>query len=288
MLTTKARVNKAIRIFVLLIFVFFANDCKAKEIVTGVYGTWGTAKDQMFQAAKENGFQIVISSDVVKAQAMGLKCLYPIEVTKEIATNDVKWQAFIDKIKTVVTKYKNNTTVFGWYLADEPDWNDIPPIRYKELNSIIKAIDKSKPTLAVLTIPNKWYMYLPYFDIIAIDPYLDLSRAYKGRETDKVQDWINKINEDFKKYNINKPIWVVLGAFEQNLKSNAKPAFRKPTPQEINIMLLTCLTNKVSGILVFSLSIAESSKNYDWNLLRDDPLLWESVRKIPKKVMNIK
>lgn len=278
--------NKFIITLLLLILVFFVADKSLAEMHTAVFGTWGAGKNQMFKAAKENGFEIVISSDVLKTERMGLKCLYPFELTKEIATNDMKWQVFVDRVKKIVTANKNYATVFGWYLADEPDWNDIPPERYKELNDIIKSIDDSKPTLVVLTIPNKWYKYLPYFDIIAIDPYL--LNTYTGRETDKVQDWIDKVNSDFTKYKIDKPLWVVLGAFEQRSKSNEKPAFRKPTPQEFDVMLQICLTNKVSGVIIFSLFKAENPKNYGWNLLNDDPLLWETVRKTPKKVISIK
>ena len=278
--------SKTALIILILLCIVTIDNAFSKDIVTGVYGTWWDVREEMFKAAKENGFDVVISSDVERAQSMGLKCLYPLELTNEIVTDYAKWKSYVDKVKDTVTKYKHNTSVFGWYLADEPSWNEIPVDRYKEIYNMIKSIDEAKPTVAVLSLAKNWQKYLSIFDIIAIDPYLDLTRHYKDRETDKVKDWINIVNGEFLRQEIKKPLWVVLGAFEQNLKNGIKPAFRKPTPQEFNAMIEICLGYNVSGILVFSLFKAESKTNYQWNLLKDDPLLWETVRKLPDKVKN--
>lgn len=256
----------------------------AKEIRTGAYGTWGTAKDKMFQAAKDNNFKIVVSTDTVKATAMGMQCLYPFWLSYDIAQNEDQWKAFIDNVKAVVTANKNNNSVFGWYLTDEPDWHQIPLSRLKELSRTIKSIDKTKPTFAVLTLPDKWYRYLPYFDIIGIDPYLDTTTAYAGRETDKVEVWIKKAKSDLTKLKLNKPLYVVLGAFDLRPKGTVKSICRKPTPAEFNKMVSTCLQQKVDGLLVFSLSIMEDSNYYPWDLTVDDPTLWDTVRSLPDRV----
>lgn len=266
----------------LILTLCLATESEARQMYSAAFGTWGLAQNQTFQAAKDSGFDVVISSDVAKTEIMGLKCFFPFSVTKQIATDEAQWQLFVTKVKAVVSKYRGNKTVFGYYLADEPDWNQVPAIRFKELNAVIKSIDNSKPTFVILTIPSKWYSYLPFFDIIGIDPYLP--NTHTGKETDKVKGWIDKINRDMIKLKINKPLWVVLGTFEEIPKNNSKPAFRKPTPAEFEVMIQTCLANHVSGIVIFSLSKDETASNYGWNLINNDPLLWDAVKKLPARI----
>lgn len=281
---TLSRTSRYSRILALcsLLVLLSLTQATAGTMYSGVFGTWGIAKDQMFTAAKDNGFKIVVSSDVAKAQSMGLQCLYPINVTKDIASDTAKWSVFLRDTKNLVSSYKNNPAVFGWYVADEPDWKEILPQRFKELNSAIKEVDKNKPVVGIFTMPEKWYKYLAYFDIVAIDPYL--LNTHNGNETDKVKSWIDGVSRDLKKYKLKKPVWVVLGAFEQLPKSGAKAWFRKPTSQEFNTMLQACIDSKVAGVLIFSLSIDETSSTHGWNIVQDDPNLWEAVRKTTSKL----
>lgn len=266
---------------IVLCLLLWQKSANAGGIPVGVYGTWGTAKNEIFQVAKDNNFGVVVSNDIQKTANMKMQCLYPFWLTKEIAQDDVAWKAFVANVKTVVSSNVNNPAVLGWYLADEPDWHQVPVERFKELRTVIRAIDKNKPLFTVLTMPDKWYRYLPYFDIIGIDPYIDTTSTYAGRETDKVQDWIKKVKENFAKLKMNKPIYVVLGAFDLRPKGIVTSAFRKPTAAEFNKMVSICLNQKVAGILVFSLYIAETSDYYAWKLPTDDPVLWNAVRSLP-------
>jgi hypothetical protein len=259
----------------------------AENIPIGMYGTWGKDSKYYMTVLKDNGFQIAVSTDVEYASKLGLKCLYPLWLTKEIANDPDRWEIFLLRLRNTVEKYKDNHTIVGWYVTDEPDWQQISVAKIKAATELIKSIDKNTPTFVVLTMPNAWRNYLPYFDMIAIDPYLDRSNKYRGKEIDKVADWIKYLKSDLTRLHLNKPIWVVLGAFELRSKvSYQNSAFVKPKPDEFMKMVNIAIKENVNGILVFSLTVLEDSKYFEWNLIRDDPFLWDTVRNVPKIFSN--
>ena len=81
---------------------------------------------------------------------------------------------------------------------------------------------------------------------------------------------------------MDKPIWVVIGAFEIKGKTRLfKSPFVKPSPNEFRKMVDIAAKEDASGILVFSLTILETEKHHEWNLLIDDISLWQEVRQLP-------
>ena len=282
--TYRSQMYKKLIIFALLtVCVFVPMHSMAKDISIGIFGTWGKDRKDLMSMAKKSGYQIVVSSDIPSVKANNLKCIYPLWLTKEIVQNEANWQRFIGTVRARVIEFKNEPAIMAWYVVDEPDWHQIPIEKINHINEVIRSSGSDKPTFTVLTIPDAWSRYLPHFDIIAIDPYLEMAGRYRGREIDKVSDWIKKIKKDLTNLKLNKPLWIVLGAFELKGKTaKDKSAFRKPTPEEFIKMVDIAKKEEVDGILVFSLTILEDQKYFEWNLMKDDPALWEAVRKLPE------
>lgn len=283
----ESRSNLLIRLilFLLLFAQCFSKAAKAENIPIGMYGTWGKDSKYYMTVLKDNGFQIAVSTQVEYASKIGLKCLYPLWLTKEIVNDPERWELFLLHLRSTVEKYKNNQAIMGWYVTDEPEWKQIPVDKIKAATDLIKSIDPNTPTFVVLAMPNSWSKYLPYFDVIAIDPYLEKGYMNKEREVKKVTNWIRSLKSDLNRLHLKKPIWAVLGAFELRRKMpGINSLYLKPTPSEFNSMLELAINENINGILVFSLTILEDSKHKEWNLIRDDPLLWETVKSIPTRL----
>lgn len=264
------------------------------KIYTGIFGLWawgdwGTA----LKIVKDNGFDIAVGANsktiLDQAHALRLKCIVDFGLTKEIAEDKKKWQNFLNDLSTKVTELKDHPAVFAWYFVDEPDWQNIPAKKIEQIVNLIKSIDKTKPIFTVLTKPDRWSLYLPYFDIISIDPYLQNKSDGNHEKPEKVREWIKKLRNDLYKLDIKKPLWVVLGAFEAKFKTPHQlktPIFKKPTPEEFNEMVKIAISEKVDGILVYTLSFRDIPQYKDWRLPEDDKALWEAVRNIPHVVKN--
>lgn len=266
------------------VFCVCSAELHAEEIYTGMYGLWAWHNwDEGAQILRDNKFQITIGMAdkklLDKAQEKGLRYIVALGLTKEIADDEVKWQNFFYKTWKQVNAFKGHSALFAWYPVDEPDWQKISITKIKEVTELIRSVDKTTPIYSVFGFPPKWHEYLPYFDIIAVEPYLT-----PGATTDKVRQWLVKVKDDLRDLKLKKPVWVVLGAFEQvPLNPKDRQPFFKPTPDDFNKMLAISLNEGVSGVLIYSLSFP-SGKYKDWNIIRDDPLLWEEVRKVPYKV----
>lgn len=262
-----------------------------QKTYTGIFGLWAWGNwDNALQIVKDNHFDIAVgvSGKTVldKANALGIRCIVDYDVQKEMVTDDVKWQAYLKGLKAKILELRDHPAVFAWHIADEPDWNKIPVEKIKIITDLIRSLDKTRPIITVLTMPDQWNQYLPYFDIIAIDPYLKKRHDGSFEKPQKVREWILKMRSDLNKTNLRKPLWVVLGAFEERSKDPLlyKTPFKKPTPEEFNEMVKIALDEKVNGILIWTLSFKDFPRLKDWRLPEDDPLLWETVRSVPNVV----
>jgi hypothetical protein len=269
-----------------------AHPAQAKEVYTGLFGlwAWGDSSSGM-QLLKDNRFQIAAGvnsdADLNNAQRMGIKCLvgFNPNLSKAIVEDEVQWQQFLVTVKRRVAELKNHPAVFGWYVVDEPDWMELPVAKLKVLRDAVKSVDKSKPMFTVLGNRNKWDRYLPYFDIIAIDPYLSIASDGTVDSPEKVKTYIQKVRTDLQKLKLRKPVWVVLGAFQEKPRTAAiKSHFVKPTPAQFNSMADIALGQGVDGILAFTLAFKYKPDFLDWNLTQEDPLLWDAVRNLPNRV----
>lgn len=238
---------------------------------------------------KENGFDIAVGvSDrraLDAAHVLGITCIVDLGLTKVISDDNEKWNEYLERVKQAVRSLKAHPAVFAWYIVDEPDWQQIPLEKLFELRKTIRNIDQEKPLFSVLALTGTWEEYLPYFDIIAIDPYLKKKRGGVSEDPSKVTEWIRRLRTALHKRGLRKPVWVVLGAFEERpLIPAYESPFKKPTPEEFKSMVRNALRERVDAILVWTLSFRGFPKVEDWSLPKDDPELWNAVRNLPESV----
>jgi len=251
-----------------------------KQIYTGMFGAWAyDSVDAALQLMKNNGFQLAVVNTyhLDKAQQYGLKGIVAFSLTKDMATDDTKWKEFLDTLRTSISRYKNHPAVFAWYPIDEPELQGIPIDKVKTVSNLIKSIDQNHPIFTVMNKPDLWVKYLPYFDVIAEDKYLD----YATNTPEVIRGSIKKLKADLKSLNMNKPVWAVIGALDLK-KRVGSSSYHKPTSEEFNQMVDIALQEGAAGILVYTIAFKNNPLFLDWNLPKDDAVLWEIVRQLPQ------
>ena len=296
--TVSSNARKCLKaaIWPILILLFPIQVC-AKDVRVGMYGVWAyDNKNEIFKLLDKYHFNTASGvggkSVLDIADKYGIKCLVGIDsqLTRKIADDDMQWKKYLIKISEQVNKLKSHPAVLAWYFLDEPSWKKIPIEKIKIMNALIKSLDSNHPIYTVLSTPDRWQPYLPYFDIVAVDPYLRRDRKIIDNKPEVVRIWLRKIKKDVEKVKGNKPeIWVVIGAFEIRPKSlRCQSPFRKPTPSEFDKMLDFANTEGVDGIMIWTLRFKKSDKNIGWDLIRDDKELWDVVKKAPSIVGGIR
>ena len=292
-------VKKILLLYFLSLFflpqISFAKEVHNKKIYTGIFGLWAWGDwDDALKIVKENGFDIAVGVSDKKvldhAYALGLKCITDYGLKKEMLETDAGWKKYLEGLKAKVTELKDHPAVFAWYIVDEPDLHKIPIEKIKIMTDLVRSIDKTRPLFTVLTVPDKWHEYLPYFDIISIDPYLKKNPDGTTETPEKVREWIVKMRVDLDKPKLKRPLWVVLGAFEEKprIPLLRRSPFKKPTPDDFNEMVNIALSEKVDGIFVWTLSFKDFPRYKDWRLPEDNPALWKAVRNTPNVVRSHK
>lgn len=265
------------------------------KIHTGLFGLWYyswyySSRDEGLKLVKDNGFDIVIvdgnKNRIEKIRKQGLYGIVAINLSRKTTQDAVQWKEYLKGLEKTVLQLKDNPAVFAWYPVDEPDGQDIPVAKVQELIKLIKSLDPSRPIFTVFNTPEKWESYLPYFDIISVDPYLVKRGLTTGKPDtiDKVSVWLRKIKSDLKKMKEEKPVWVVLHGFELIPRiPKVKDWYQIVTPTQFNDMVNIALDENVDGILVYTLAGVGGSDYYDWILPVNDPKLWNTVRMLPRK-----
>ena len=281
--------HKAIRmVFVVGIFLISTLSVQAKEIETGMFGLWAyTPWDEGIQLVKDNGFSVVVidgnKSRIETASKLGLKCIVDYKFSKATTKDPVLWQKYLADLEKMVTDLKDYPAIIAWYPVDEPDGQEIPLKYIKQVRTLIKSVDAKRPIFTVFNKPEKWSKYLPFFDILCIDPYL--LKTGRPDTSEKVKTWLKKLKSDSYKAKVKKPIWVTLQGFERVPKiPGHNDWFQEITPAVFNETLNFALQENVDGILVYTLATTGNSEYYDWNLPKLKPLLWDAIRKVPAKV----
>jgi hypothetical protein len=263
-------------------------DAQAKEIPCGLFGVWGwDSLDKGLAMLSENNFQVMVTYPdkriLDKAYSRGIKCIVSMDLSKEQATNSSSWNSYLAELKSTISRYKNHPAVLAWFPIDEADGKGIPVDRIKTIRQTIKSLDCSHPIFSVVSAPAKWRPYLMYFDMVSVDPYL---LRYKDGTADaptKVKTYLTALKEDLKTLKLSRPVWVTLGAFDQKQKnpSNFAP-YKKPTNEEFDQMVAMSLTEKVSGILIYTFASRGDAEVTEWKMPNDP--LWNAVKKVPATI----
>jgi hypothetical protein len=261
------------------------------KIHTGLFGLWAYSHwDEGLKLVKDNGFNIVIvegnKNRVEKIRKQGLMCIVDFKFSKKTTQDAVQWKEYLKGLERTVLQLKDNPAVFAWYPVDEPDGQDIPIVKIQEVMKLIKSLDPNRPIFTVFNTPDKWESYLPYFDIISVDPYMTKRNPATGKPDtiEKVRGWLRKIEGDLRKMKEKKPVWVVLHGFEFIPRvPGIKDWYQIVTPAQFNDMVNIALDENVDGILVYTMAAINNHDYQDWILPVNDPKLWDAVRNLPRK-----
>lgn len=272
-------------ILVIIIVCTVTNAHSSPEIHTGVFGAWSfDNRDEVYKIIKDNKFDLAVvnSGDIDKIGKIGLKAIVMFDLKKATADDESRLSNFISTLRLTINKYKDSNHVFAWYLVDEPELQQINPATIKLVTDIVRSIDKKHPLFTVMNNPDKWKPYLPYFDIIAEDKYLDKSTD----SPEMIRVRLQKLKSDIEETGLNSSVWAVLGALDLKRKDGTSN-YHRATAKQFEDMVNICVKEKVGGILVYTLGFKNNSQFRDWNLINDDPQLWNIVRRTPDLVRNL-
>ena len=155
----------------------------------GIYTDYGDALTLNWSAIKDQGFNVVqsyrfrdldnlgITTFLNNAQTEGVYVLFMIRPSY-VKNGDIN--SIVDTVNT----FKNHPALYGWYLVDEPDYQNISAIQVQNAYNAIKNIDNNHP------------VFISTFDL---DTYyagtdVDMHQFYSGR-TDFMKDvFLNNAN----------------------------------------------------------------------------------------------
>jgi hypothetical protein len=154
----------------------------------------------------------------------------------------------ISGVKDFVRTYKDNPSVYAWYLYDEPEVKKpkpLSPVSLQKLYQTIKKEDNSKPVALVISKINKIKYYIGAMDILMWDSYpcengvaeFAWIPSYR-RELHEIISFASSKNKKF---------WNVLQAYGENQFNK-----RLPTKAEFRYMFYSSVLAGVDGLLFWS------------------------------------
>jgi hypothetical protein len=144
-----------------------------------------------------------------------------------------------ERLKNEINAFKDHPALLAWYIADEPNGNNISPDSLVKIYELIKEIDPWHPVSIVFMAPFlSSVRYADALDIVMADPYPvpDLPVSLVG----------NVAGQLTKEFEGQKPVWIVPQTF-----GGGEIWRREPTLQEIRSMTYQAIINGASGIQYF-------------------------------------
>ncbi len=195
-------------------------------------GLYDAPEAALFDAAA-GGFNLILNGDttpsyLARAEALGLRVIPYIRV---------------ERMAEDVADARGARALFAWYLADEPDLNDLAPERYREQAARLRRLDPARPIFLTVLSPRRYEEYADACDIFA-------TTLYPVRRDDDRENTLWSVGwavEAARRAAGDRPVWAVLQAF------HAAPIWeRNPTPDELRVMAFLALNHGASGLLFFS------------------------------------
>jgi hypothetical protein len=141
----------------------------------------------------------------------------------------------LDKLKKEVLKFRDHPALLAWYIADEPDGQNLSPDSLMETYRLIKELDPYHPVSIVFKSSRKAADYRAVMDIAMTDPY-----PIPQGKVSEIMTNVDVMKNDFW---LEKPIWVVPQAFGGNQWWQ-----REPDPREIRAMTYLAIIQGATGI----------------------------------------
>ncbi len=180
----------------------------------------------------------------------------PIKILLEIPRSLIE-SGNVSGIKDFIRTYKNHTSVYGWYLYDEPEIKKPTPLSPNLLKNVYKAIkeeDKSKPVALVFADIKKIEPYSDAMDILMWDRYPCEEGVAEFQWVSSYRAALYKVISlaDVK----NKKFWNVLQAYSENLSNK-----RLPTKREFCYMFYLSVLTGADGLLFWIHYLSSPSWN---------------------------
>ncbi|MCX6924600.1 MAG: hypothetical protein NT154_15500 [Verrucomicrobia bacterium] len=231
----------------------------------GIYAVNSTNDYAMVRAA---GFNLITSPAVKScldaANAAGLKVLASPGTSAGPGFNP-------DAAKKTVKAFDAHPALWAWYLADEPDLQQIPPKTVVKNHTTLKRLKPTKPTALVLFQGYEALDYANITDILMIDkypvPWLPL--ASFGQHVEMTRLALGK----------SKPLIAVIQAFDWGSIPEMLPGeknLRPPTYEEIRCMTYEALARGANGLFYFAFDAG-------WKM-REHPETWAALSKVVREV----
>jgi hypothetical protein len=147
-------------------------------------------------------------------------------------------QEKLEMLRKEVEMFRDHPALLAWYIADEPDGQNLPPDSLKETYRIIKELDPYHPVSVLFMSPRKAADYRDVMDIAMTNPY----PIPEGKITEVIP-YIDLLKRAFW---LEKPAWVVPQAFGGNEWWK-----REPDPREIRAMTWMAVIHGATGVQYF-------------------------------------
>jgi hypothetical protein len=273
---------------------------EAEVFPIGVYGSGNVPNGH--QLAKEHGFNTLIipPNEALLKQLSneGTKVIVKFNLFADTAGDEGKFKAYLDEVATTVGKWRDETAIIAWYVADEPDGLGIPPEKLRAIYERVKAIDTKSRVLAVFNRPLQWKEYLPFVDIVGINPYLRRTsegfakRTAEFEPTEVVREWIHQMKCDLTDApRPRKPLWVMLQAFEYRYEAPDEiPPYKPLSLDDFKAMIEITLTEDAQGLIFYAMGMPaginkQTGKPYRaWSLPQDRPDLWDYIKTVNERL----
>jgi hypothetical protein len=232
-------------------------------------GIYGVTRPEDFAVLKGAGFNLVVHAGTPaaldRADTNGLKVLATPGTTAGAGFDPVK-------ARETVARLDRHPALWAWYLADEPDFNDVAPAEVGRARHALKAFGARKPTALALYKGDSALDYGGMADVVLVDRYpipwlplahfaqhVRLARLALGRQ---------------------KPLLAVIQAFDWSSFPAMVPGegnLRPPTPEELRCMTYCALAEGANGLFYFG---------YDcggWQMA-EHPATWQGLTQVVQEV----
>lgn len=206
------------------------------------------------------------------ANSRGLKVIYSL---KDIYEGTQYYPGRVDRfvgeeniVKGLINEFKEHPAIIAWYVNDELPPKYIPRLekRYK----LIKSLDPSRPTYAVLYQVDEMKSYINTADIFGADPY-----PIPYKPISMVSNWTRKVKGSVGN---QKGIWMVPQI--HNTSIYTKDRYRGPTFDEIRCMAYQCIVNGSRGLIFYSyFDLKRDPDGYESR--------WADVKRLGKEIKSL-
>jgi hypothetical protein len=246
----------------------FLCGCQSRQGGFFPIGLYGMDNPDDYRSVHDAGFNLITAtaqkSTLDAATRAGLRVL--ASPATQAGTNFSAFAA-----RRAVARFDGHPGLWGWYLCDEPDFNDVAPSDLRRANRVLKQAGARKPTLTVVMSGFSSLDYANITDIFMLDRYpvpwqplctfpqqLRMARLALGPR---------------------KPLIAVIQAFDWRYFQEVlgvSAAFRPPNYEEIRCMTYCAMEARAQGLFYYAHTAG------GWRL-PDHPDTWSALQRVVRE-----